>query len=944
MAFQVNNPQINSILNAGIRKDIDLVSDYFNLCHTANIGCPAPTYAHTIKLEDEYELGDCFLMNIVNLASPTWIKVSCNQPLVQHVFCQISRNKTINPFSIKINPDPQSCLKLYILQNNTCYLFTWHKLGTRIQETCPSKRLGTFNIHQFQILFDAVTDIFPPMFSPNLEYIITYKRYWNTYSYNLDSDYSEKEGMYVCEIHKSEHFVADHVFKCSSGSYISHIFVCDGTKHCFGDVATDEVDCECNITLNYSSKCKHINTASHLECSDLYFKTWNNTCRLYDLTLLSGKSLIIFIENMQSQGPSGQQHLTDRSQSKAKLSCQTTDFSNHTFYEISEICSYKLNGQGYLRPCSKGEHLQNCKMFKCNIMFKCPDFYCIPWGYICDGKWDCPKGYDESIYQQCENRAYINMFKCKMSSVCIHLGDVCNGQFDCPYHDDELLCLLKDTTCPLDCQCLAFALRCYSTYISEYTLPIYFPYISVTIINCTLSIKDTLKRAFQYVFFQSLTNTKFENICNFVSFMKQVITLDVSKNKINKMKTYCFKSKITLKVIKLNDNMLQHVEKFAFYNLVSLSFIDLSNNKLTAVFKNSIIGSDKLSFLSLENNTLDATRSKNIQYLDMKFLQIDYFPLCCFTKNNVKCSAKKPWYMSCSQLLVNNLVKKIFYFLSFIVVVVNALHLLVQRKFVGEKQKCQKAAAFESIVISISLLDMIGSFPIFILWISDLYFKDNLILMQNQWKSSIFCFISGGVNIFYGLASPFLYNLLSYIRYAVVKNPINSNFKRSDYIFKIIFVGCIFTLFSATLVLTLFWWTSGRMPTIYCSPFFHQSSVFSLAKKLAWLIIGVNFIAVSFNLIIHSKLVVQVMLYKNDNLRTKSRYQSKMSLFVQIICITCSHLLCWLLGMLVLLTANIQTNYPTEIIIIQIVVITPLNSILVPIIFITKTFKALTGQ
>ena len=99
-------------------------------------------------------------------------------------------------------------------------------------------------------------------------------------------------------------------------------------------------------------------------------------------------------------------------------------------------------------------------------------------------------------------------------------------------------------------------------------------------------------------------------------------------------------------------------------------------------------------------------------------------------------------------------------------------HILVQRKPVEEKQSSQKAGTFKSIVFSISFLDMIGSFPIFTLWISDLYFKDNLILMRYQWKSSIICFMSGGVNIFYELVSPFLYNLLSYARYDVVRNPI----------------------------------------------------------------------------------------------------------------------------------------------------------------------------
>ena len=220
------------------------------------------------------------------------------------------------------------------------------------------------------------------------------------------------------------------------------------------------------------------------------------------------------------------------------------------------------------------------------MMFKCPDFYCIPWGYTCDRKWDCPSGYDESIYHKCEKRTCSNMFKCKLSSLCLHLDNVCNGEFECPYQDDESLCLLMYTTCPSECQCLAFAIGCYSTDVSKSTLPIYFSYISVTIINSTLFTEDKLKTALLFVSFLSLTNTEFENICPVVSLMKHVITLDVSKNAISNIKTHCFKNEYGLRVIKLNFNMIQHVEKFSFYNSSALLYLDLSNNDLTLVYKN----------------------------------------------------------------------------------------------------------------------------------------------------------------------------------------------------------------------------------------------------------------------------------------------------------------------------------------------------------------------
>ena len=181
---------------------------------------------------------------------------------------------------------------------------------------------------------------------------------------------------------------------------------------------------------------------------------------------------------------------------KGRLSCKLTNISSHNFYTISDICTYKLNVKGQLLPCNKGDHLQKCQMYECNMMFKCPNFYCVPWSYVCDGKWDCPYGYDESISHQCGKRTCINMFKCKMMSICLHLDEVCNGHLDCPYEDDEYLCLLKNTSCPSVCQCLAFAVRCYDTNILENTSPFYISYVAVIIVNCILFAEKQLKKVF----------------------------------------------------------------------------------------------------------------------------------------------------------------------------------------------------------------------------------------------------------------------------------------------------------------------------------------------------------------------------------------------------------------------------------------------------------------
>ena len=96
--------------------------------------------------------------------------------------------------------------------------------------------------------------------------------------------------------------------------------------------------------------------------------------------------------------------------------------------------------------------------FECNRRFKCPDSYCIPWGYACDAKMDCPYGQDEENCTQ--NRPCTNMFKCRLSMQCLDMEDICDNVPDCKYLDDEDFCDLQQVICPRSCLCHMYAVSC----------------------------------------------------------------------------------------------------------------------------------------------------------------------------------------------------------------------------------------------------------------------------------------------------------------------------------------------------------------------------------------------------------------------------------------------------------------------------------------------------
>ncbi len=73
--------------------------------------------------------------------------------------------------------------------------------------------------------------------------------------------------------------------------------------------------------------------------------------------------------------------------------CQSCDNNNdipcmtgHPLcYKIIDICVFMLSDLGHIVPCRTGSHIEECKYVKCNAKFKCPNYYCIPYSYVCDG-------------------------------------------------------------------------------------------------------------------------------------------------------------------------------------------------------------------------------------------------------------------------------------------------------------------------------------------------------------------------------------------------------------------------------------------------------------------------------------------------------------------------------------------------------------------------------
>ncbi len=392
-------------------------------------------YPNTQKSEN------CSLMLLSNLAEPEWIQINCEERIVASVLC-IEQTPTKSGGTNKITSADRTCLVNQTAKKSQCFTFLWYNVTEErsFQEKCKEHNsipVGMKDISNSLFLLDTITPSLGPFLSPHSPanssnfHTNTYKKYLNkVFCEQKLVQRDQAEGFYICATNRVPVSFGSHMFVCKNLSYISSAYVCDGTIDCPND-DSDEVSCICSkLTANHPHKA-NITAKKNRMRSAFSYRNISGFCQ-NNVFLLDGSDIVLYVDSFSKAknklknityfvcdsglkidevlmddlvadcGPNGEDEpeMMSSAQYGNFVHCSEKDQvpckeGHSKCYFIVDICTYKLDLYHHLFPCRSGCHLENCREFECNAMFKCLTSYCIPWSFVCDGKWDCPSGYDE---------------------------------------------------------------------------------------------------------------------------------------------------------------------------------------------------------------------------------------------------------------------------------------------------------------------------------------------------------------------------------------------------------------------------------------------------------------------------------------------------------------------------------------------------------------------
>ncbi len=802
------------------------------------------------------------------------------------------------------------------------------------------------SLKMIQFLFDTTSSIFPPiLLVHNSSHVqqLTYDKLLNSNKYKTEYiTTSEAKGVYILATIQEEIHLKGNTFSCTQGGYISFLYRCDGRHDCPND-DSDENTCMCDNNLH----CKEVsgNTTEH-KCGYLYYQAVDGNCHHYFLqnntTDLDNHVLfwcdrsninILYsqIEDLVPDcGPQAEDELVLMSilQQGTMVPClesgQVPCLDGHPrcFY-FHQICTYQLDKQNKLYPCRNGGHLVNCKHFECNNRFKCHEAQCISWAFVCDGKWDCSFGEDELFKPVCgTGYSCSGMFKCKdTNTTCIQLGNICDDEANCPLHDDEFGCSLTNT-CP--CQCLGFAIFCQSTKL-DFLNDVY-NYLALTLLNSFVSYIQTVFQNFPDVLIYNQMGGDIDDICS-VYLPKHLTFFNLSFTDLSSLKQNCFGMHSSLQHIVLENNCIKSVGSKSFHDLRNLQLVSLSRNPLTKIPRNFMVKCPLVRLISFRKLNLIGVDPPAFDSILSGVVDTDDYHVCCLTHRKLYCSAKRPWFVACEDLLSGTTKPVFFVGISLTIVVLNIV------SFITNTKACNSKITMSIMVLSTNICHCLYSVYLHIIWIGHFRLKGTFMVMEQIWRTSPSCFSAFGIILAYCVFNALLLFLLALSRLMVVVHPVDSQFKRVSYVSKLIASACLFaSVFTLCLSLSVKF-VQHTLPFSLCLPFVDPSNSVVLLRIITVMNTIAQFLCVVTTNILYGLLVTHLFASQLAVRTLKAGDVSNVPVFVQLLTISISTAMCWIPTNIIFCVTIFLSRYPVGLVTWTTVTTMPINSLVHTMVF-----------
>ncbi len=235
-------------------------------------------------------------------------------------------------------------------------------------------------------------------------------------------------------------------------------------------------------------------------------------------------------------------------------------------------------------------------------------------------------------------------------------------------------------------------------------------------------------------------------------------------------------------------------------------------------------------------------------------------------------------------------------------------------------------AGFAATIVTLGIVDASCAVYLTSIWAVDAFYEGIYFLFEQWWRSSEWCFAFFFTILWFTVLSFLLIPFLTFSRHMVVVHPLDSKFKRTSVVIKVLLLVCSASGLVCLALTLLFKFVHREIPTDLCLPFVDPTHSVLTTSILTWVAAATHLVEIG--VVITMCVILVLKVQKSSEAVRKSKSEGSAGLITQLVLLSVSNVLCWFPVDGIYLSIMFLPTYPLELT--STVVGLPINSIISP--------------
>ena len=162
--------------------------------------------------------------------------------------------------------------------------------------------------------------------------------------------------------------------------------------------------------------------------------------------------------------------------------------------------------------------------------------------------------------------------------------------------------------------------------------------------SCEFELSSNFISIFQFIKFLDIKRYSFPFICmdkvNNIGSSFSIYQIDISSNRLNTTKSFCFSSFQSLMIFYLYNNSISNVEIYSFHSLVNLKLLDLSHNRIIKLKNMVFTGLINIKQLNWRFNKIVFVHVNIFRKIPSNTVYSYNIKVCCMSGPWTECKSK----------------------------------------------------------------------------------------------------------------------------------------------------------------------------------------------------------------------------------------------------------------------------------------------------------------